>query len=141
VIPTTIAQRSADSYQARQELENPAWLDAFLNGLAEDSRQLVAAVLKYEGGALLLALLSERARAANTVADLAYLVGTSEARLKPLLRWLHDQGVVESTKVEGTTFYRLTQDRQRRQQVHQFRCRRAEWLAELQRVTNWLEGA
>lgn len=139
MIPVTIERQSDTTSLPMREHGQANYHQAFFGELPENVRELGAAV-KYEGGGRLLALLSERSRMANTADDLAHLVGVTPATLAPLLKWLHQQGIVETVSVEGTLFYRLTQDPERRRHVHLFRRRRAEWLAEIQRVANWLDG-
>jgi hypothetical protein len=116
------------------------WQQSFLNELPYESREIVATVLKHKSGGKFLTILSKRARAANTAADLAYLVGESVETLEPLLNWLHVHGILESLHVEGTTFYKLTDDEKKCRHVHLFRERRAKWLEQMQRISNWLEG-
>jgi hypothetical protein len=121
-------------------LDGSAWRQKFLSELPEDTGELVAAVLKHKGGGQLLIHLSNRPGMANTAADIAYLLGVSEKVLQPLLEWLAERGILETICVEGTTFYRLAEDKEQRAHVHLFRERRDRWLAQMRSMTNWLEG-
>lgn len=121
-------------------LDGTPWRQKFLNELPGDTRELVAEVLKHRGGGQFLVHLSNRARAANTAADLAHLVGVSEETLQPLLKWLEDRGLVETLCVNDTIFYKLTKDQTRCKHVHLFRERRDRWLEQMRSMTDWLAG-
>lgn len=134
-------ERSFASSLPLRGLDGTPWRQKFLNELPDDTRELVTKVLKHKGGGQFLAHLANRAGAANTAADLAYLVGVSEEMLQPLLKWLDHCGILETVSIEGTIFYKLTQDPSRCKHVHLFRERRDKWLEQMRSMTNWLEGA
>lgn len=121
-------------------LDGTPWRQKFLNELPDDTRELVAAVLQYKSGGQLLIHLSKRPGMANTAADIAYSLGVSEDALQPLLEWLVERGIVEMMSVQGTTFYKLTEDKQQCAHVQLFRERRDRWLERMRSMTNWLEG-
>ncbi len=117
-----------------------SWRQKFLNELPSDTREIVSTALKHEGGGQFLVHLSKRAGAANTAADLAYLLGVSEETLQPLLKWLDGCGIVETTRVEDITFYKLGRDQRRRKHVDLFREHRDRWLEQMRNMTDWLDG-
>ncbi len=101
-----------------------------------DIEDFASDILHCAGCARLLSLLADRPQTANTLSDLAHLLGESEDVVEQGLRASADQGALQRFTAAGTTFYALTHNQQALARISAF----LGWRRQMIQNVHWLLG-